>query len=874
MSEAEIQSKRRIVRGKNKSLKPDRNEDSRRIIWDPHSYSFAVGSDDDAPKFTVERYYRERYGIQLQHPKMPIVHVGRGNWFPVEFLYQAYGKAKDANTPENVRRILAEKDSTAGIKLLNYIRGVFASFLPEVGANLESCNIQISEAPMELSAKILPNPHIMFQNTSGTVNNGSWNLQNAHFSNVADLSSFGLLDLTGGQWRDFLSLQFEAIGRHGMELPNTPAVCANDIARQVCVSENRPLTPERLELDLSRAVSKARDFFVHDREHHYRANNTWFKSRCIDPETMQSSECLVIPHPSPELVPIDEKDGNSKFVVRNQEVGLMLPREVHAETHQVTVIESNKTGPARLMVGVTIDGQRNVVDPFSTRWWNNCYQAKLNGVWRTASFGTFLYQRLRQEYTDFEEPLLPNEVSICIPSILVPAHSIEGPAAIFVYLPEANTDYYNVIKMHSTFEHGIPTQVAVERSFDAQRNKLAYCSNIALKLNGKMSNQWNEGRAWALRMNGSGAGLKWYSDTETDPLKWIPTMLIGLSMARGQGQAAPTIVAATACLDKIGMQTCSTIKVQDQDSFNLDDRNTSAVAGTVLKDIVYELATQFYRHNDEYPKRVLIYRDGLSDGNFAASRGEIQAIRQAFHDLKASKKDFQCKNSVKCQKKGCIMCTPLITYITCQDDHGINLVPESASQEKTVRGIINVHSGTVVDSGIIEEMPNVALDEEVQRSPACMFRRVEESSYDFLLTPHGGLKGSSKPVYYRVLLNENDIYVSGGSPLSRTDLEALTYQQSFLYSTATKATRSVPVVQYSKNLASQAMGWIGYLLLRERIVCERNDDGQTEYFRVDSANTRSKQLLPAFAPYDPANPRNSRPPFRPCGLICAKSKKG
>lgn len=70
------------------------------------------------------------------------------------------------------------------------------------------------------------------------------------------------------------------------------------------------------------------------------------------------------------------------------------------------------------------------------------------------------------------------------------------------------------------------------------------------------------------------------------------------------------------------------------------------------------------------------------------------------------------------------------------------------------------------------------------------------------------------------------------------------------------------------------MGWIGHLLHSGKVTCERNEDGETEFLRVDSAGIQSKQLLPGFAPYDPNDPQDTRPAFRPCGLICAKAKKG
>ena len=64
-----------------------------------------------------------------------------------------------------------------------------------------------------------------------------------------------------------------------------------------------------------------------------------------------------------------------------------------------------------------------------------------------------------------------------------------------------------------------------------------------------------------------------------------------------------------------------------------------------------------------------------------------------------------------------------------------------------------------------------------------LFPQADHSSDDFLLTAQGGLKGTSKPMYYRVRLNENKIWgPQGGTPLTKEDIERCTYQMSFMVS--------------------------------------------------------------------------------------------
>jgi hypothetical protein len=147
---------------------------------------------------------------------------------------------------------------------------------------------------------------------------------------------------------------------------------------------------------------------------------------------------------------------------------------------------------------------------------------------------------------------------------------------------------------------------------------------------------------------------------------------------------------------------------------------------------------------------------------------------------------------------------------------------------------INVHSGTCVDSEIIDSVDNLSLEQvdgnDVQH-PAQLYSEPGGRGYDFLLIAHGSGKGTSKPVHYRMILNENAAHVPahvrgvGGSKLTKEKLELATYAMSFQYSTATKAVRLVPVLYYSTRCAETVLKYICYLQRRDDIV----EKGLDEY---------------------------------------------
>lgn len=138
---------------------------------------------------------------------------------------------------------------------------------------------------------------------------------------------------------------------------------------------------------------------------------------------------------------------------------------------------------------------------------------------------------------------------------------------------------------------------------------------------------------------------------------------------------------------------------------------------------------------------------------------------------------------------------PPITYIVAQDDHGVKIALDGEEWDSST----NVPSGTCVDDG------------ELVKS--CLASNVDTQD-DFFMISQGGLKGTSKAVYYRMLLNEND---QGERPLTKAELQKILYGMSFQYGTATRAPRLASVLQYSSRLANLIMGSEEYMFQHQKI---------------------------------------------------------
>jgi len=209
-------------------------------------------------------------------------------------------------------------------------------------------------------------------------------------------------------------------------------------------------------------------------------------------------------------------------------------------------------------------------------------------------------------------------------------------------------------------------------------------------------------------------------------------------------------------------------------------------------------------YNDVKPQRILVYRDGVSEGSFSRVQAcEIQSIRNGYtqfvQELNGGEKAVN-QHSCGC-KSGCVFCGPLITFVACMSRNNAKIVPADDTDGIISRsGASNVHSGTCVDSTITDTMSNLNLtsanDDAVDavasktkmKESGLIYSEPDGKGYDFLLTAHGAGLGTSKPVHYRIILNENAVYRPQGpaTPLTKDMLERATYEMSFQYSTATK----------------------------------------------------------------------------------------
>ncbi|KAJ6882729.1 protein argonaute 2-like [Populus alba x Populus x berolinensis] len=161
-------------------------------------------------------------------------------------------------------------------------------------------------------------------------------------------------------------------------------------------------------------------------------------------------------------------------------------------------------------------------------------------------------------------------------------------------------------------------------------------------------------------------------------------------------------------------------------------------------DMCLELVEFYFRLNKAKPEKIVIFRDGVSEGQFdMVLNDELMDIKRAFRS---------------------IMYTPTITLIVAQKRHQTRLFLEDGGR------IGNVSPGTVVDTKIVHPY-----------------------EFDFYLCSHYGSLGTSKPTHYHVLWDEHG--------LSSDQLQKLIYDMCFTFARCTKPVSLVPPVYYADLVA-------------------------------------------------------------------------
>ncbi|PFH51130.1 hypothetical protein AMATHDRAFT_75110 [Amanita thiersii Skay4041] len=314
------------------------------------------------------------------------------------------------------------------------------------------------------------------------------------------------------------------------------------------------------------------------------------------------------------------------------------------------------------------------------------------------------------------------------------------PRLILVLLSSGDKHVYSGLKRLCDTKLDIATVCVHSSKIRREKGQLQYFANVALKVNMKLG-----GMNHSLDRN----SMSW--------LKQEPTMIAGIDVTHpgpGSVKETPSIAAVVASIDGNYAQYPASMEIQKSKQEMVEN----------LIGMFQDRLKLFQQKSKVLPKRILVYRDGVSEGQFEqVVYQELPRIRQACDKFSTPKDSYR----------------PKITIVVCGKRHHTRFYPTN-EDEADSKG--NPLPGTVVDRGVT----SVYL-------------------FDFFLQAHAGLQGTTRPTHYYVVHDS-----IGFTP---DLLQNLTHSISYMFARATKAVSLTSPAYYADLACERGRCYIHRLLL-------------------------------------------------------------
>ncbi|DBA92483.1 TPA: hypothetical protein ACH3X1_002716 [Trebouxia sp. C0004] len=328
------------------------------------------------------------------------------------------------------------------------------------------------------------------------------------------------------------------------------------------------------------------------------------------------------------------------------------------------------------------------------------------------------------------------------------------PALILILLPGNGGPIHGLIKIATDHRLGIPSQcfAAAKAGIDDRfppdpRKRQQYCGNLVLKINAKLGGQHS-------LLASVGGAPKLF------PHENNPFMIIGADVTHPMGfnRSTPSIASVVGSIDRYATRYAERSRLQGHRVEMIQD----------FKGMVQELLQEFYRNTKKRPERIIVYRDGVSEGQFdAVVREELPQLAAACLGMGDPNSEYR----------------PPITFVVVQKRHHTRLFPARPNEGDRSGNIL---PGTLIDRDICHP-----------------------TEFDFYLNSHAGIQGTNRPCHYHVLLDENKF--------GAQELALMTFRLCYLFCRATRAVSVCPPAYYA-HLAA----------FRQRELCQMTDSSASD----------------------------------------------
>ncbi|XP_050410256.1 piwi-like protein 1 isoform X1 [Patella vulgata] len=283
---------------------------------------------------------------------------------------------------------------------------------------------------------------------------------------------------------------------------------------------------------------------------------------------------------------------------------------------------------------------------------------------------------------------------------------------VLVVLPNNKKDRYDAIKKFTCIEHPVPSQVVVAKTLLKTHMLMSVATKIAIQINCKLG-----GEIWKLKI----------------PLKG--TMYVGIDTYHDGLRKGQSVAGIISSLNITATRYYSRVSFQPKGSELVDGLHV-AMTGALRK---------YHEVNGEFPNKIIVYRDGVGDGQLAAVfQHEVFQVKQVMRNL------------------GCL---------------------EAKLCFMIVKKRINARFFARTPPNYTNPLPGTIVDTEVTKP----------EWYDFFLVSQSVRQGTVTPTHYNIIWDETG--------LQPDHMQKLSYKLTHLYYNWPGTIRVPAPCQYAHKLA-------------------------------------------------------------------------
>ena len=308
------------------------------------------------------------------------------------------------------------------------------------------------------------------------------------------------------------------------------------------------------------------------------------------------------------------------------------------------------------------------------------------------------------------------------------------PQMIVVVLNGKTAEIYNRVKKNFDARFGVVSQCV--QGSNVGKNAAQYCSNVLMKFN--------------LKLGGTTSTIK----SRNQHFKET-TMIIGADVSHASPGLTQGSIAALAVSQDL---TCSRYAAACQTNGYRKELITQRNMIELVQPLIQRWLEEVGK--GALPKHVYYFRDGVSEGQYAA------VIE---HELVNLKKAFQTKTQGQKDK------LPKFTLVIAEKRHHVRFFPPQGTPSADKNG--NPVPGIIVDRDVTQPFDD-----------------------DVYLNSHSAIQGTARPTHYTVLVDEMNVPVD--------QFQAMLYEQCYQYQRATTPVSLFPAVYYAHLAAARAIAHI------------------------------------------------------------------